>query len=1209
MPDHIVNRGRIVQALREELVGPAPHGPEVDTAVPVVIRTVEESYGPRVQKGSGEEIILRERPIIRYGVGVLFPMQPQSPEMDLQESQAEPDASDDPESRMLAMLASEGADATEDAALSRLDMLSPEARHTLESADERQAPDDGADDPAEFDLSSANVANPSSMGISFLVRLLPGSILHIDASGGRYDPRDVRIAGKTHRWWLRRPVTIAAVVRASDLCSTSTGRVLPRSTDIQATNTEGMDINLEVYSRPWGDPSDCVRLLTVCLINRAVGTHSKDELCLFQSHFKARVSDASGQVGEHVLPYPVVHGHALDDEEQSIALLYRRATTFAIGHGCAADWWARPGARCPGQVSAECMPVTETPSITPDIRRPNGSPVEISMAVLAGLVQGSDGMADLEELITLYENWIAKRREEVPALPSAVQAAASRHLAECAGCALRMAEGLRYLRTNAQALRAFRLANHAMLLQQICGRQPTRYIQEYNPKVGRDEFTSPYVKPDPSKPSDGIGKWRAFQMGFLLMGLRSSGDGTAPDRETVELIWFPTGGGKTEAYLALSAFSIFMRRLRDPQDTGVQVLMRYTLRLLTAQQFQRAAGLICAMDYLRKGLRSELGEGEFSIGIWLGSATTPNTREDAVKTLGELMKGSRQTENRLVVARCPWCGAQIGPRDKATSGKAAKGQNPVPGYVRSGFTVAFKCPDAACEFRNGMPVYVIDEDIYEKRPSMVIGTVDKFAMLGWRPEARALFGLDENGDRKYSPPGLILQDELHLISGPLGSIVGLYESVIEELCTDRRGGKRVKPKVVSSTATIRRYQEQVKALFARDSVVLFPPPGLDAGDSFFARYAQDEQGNLQPGRMYVGVHAPALKTLQMAQVRAMSALLQAPESLTPEERDPWWTMLVFHNSLRELGGTRSLIQSYVGVYTKSLLNRTGKTIEHARRLWDVRELTGRLRSDEVPKALAALQIPCTDTLKRPIDICLASNIMEVGVDIDRLSLMVVVAQPKATSQYIQVTGRIGRRWWERPGLVVTLYSATRPRDRSHFERFRSYHQQLYAQVEPTSVTPFSPPALERALHAIMVVYARQAGDRALAKSPLPYPEEAMKELRALLEERVRKVDPEELETLRAMFERRTGEWKRWQRRGWKAAPKDSEVGLLREAGVFTDSMAAQISWAMPMSMRDVDAECDADISEAYLRDLPFPASDQTQDAPEQEVEREVIPSA
>jgi hypothetical protein len=481
-----------------------------------------------------------------------------------------------------------------------------------------------------------------------------------------------------------------------------------------------------------------------------------------------------------------------------------------------------------------------------------------------------------------------------------------------------------------------------------------------------------------------------------------------------------------------------------------------------------------------------------------------------------------------------------------------------------------------------LPLYVIDEDIYETRPALVIGTVDKFAMLAWKPQARSLFGIAEDGTRAYSPPGLIIQDELHLISGPLGSMVGLYEPIIEELCTDRRGQQAAKPKIVSSTATIRSYAEQVQGLYARDRTSLFPPPGLDADDSFFARVARRPDGTLERGRIYAGVHAPGLGSLQTVQVRTFSALLQAPQPMAAAERDPWWTLLLFFNSLRELGTTLTLFQSDIpDLLRGALRQRLGISFQDVRQLRKILELTGRLPGDEVPKAISALEVPTVSQQGQAVDVCLASNIIEVGVDIDRLSLMAVVGQPKTTSQYIQVTGRVGRKS-DRPGLVVTIYTASKPRDRSHFEKFRSYHERLYAQVEPTSVTPFSRPALDRAAHAVIASYVRQLGDSDQAESPYPFPAALVAAVSHILQQRASTVDPDELAALRRIIQRRGDEWQRWQRLKWDGAIHAEDMPLMRPAGAYVTPENVRVSWATPQSLRNVDAECQAEITQLYM---------------------------
>ena len=347
----------------------------------------------------------------------------------------------------------------------------------------------------------------------------------------------------------------------------------------------------------------------------------------------------------------------------------------------------------------------------------------------------------------LYEEWVEQRIEEIPALDPRYHRAAQKHMAECQKCVDRMKQGLYYLKTVPNARRAFQLTNHAMLFQQIySGREPRKY--QFDPQTATVTFSPPYPTLNIMQPKTDRGKWRAFQIAFLLMTVNSTADPRSPDRELVELIWFPTGGGKTEAYLGLAAFAMFLRRLENKDDIGTQVLMRYTLRLLTAQQFQRASSLICAMEYLRRRNEVELGRHEFSIGVWLGMTTTPNTRDEAITVLNSLTRNEKYVENKFLVNKCPWCRAQMGPIKHAKS-ERSKAPISVLGYRRQGKTVIFHCPDHHCEFNKGLTIYVIDEDIYEKPPTMLIGTVDKFALVAWKDKVRSIFGINPEGKREF----------------------------------------------------------------------------------------------------------------------------------------------------------------------------------------------------------------------------------------------------------------------------------------------------------------------------------------------------------------------------------------------------------------------------------------------------------------------------
>ena len=1158
--DHFSSRSAITRALVGELLGPAPVGKDIDCSHPVSFPSLAESYGPWRQKDTGEEILQRDPPTKRYGLGVLYPYGAIEEEKDLD------DAGADGTGLIAAGSARDHQEVGEEPATDKLHRGLAEGGASLSGG----SGDWGSTD---LDLSLANTYRPSSMAVSFLAEFPEGAKLVLEASAGRYRAFPVRVADRELLWWLRSSAGLRAEYGADAISAVGSSPV--RSADLSGENLGGLDIRFEVYSRPFGNNPHC-RLVTAALVNRSEADTPRDQSCLFQAGFRASVLSPLGN--SHILSYPGPPLSRLDDEERSLELLYRNEPTFAVGHGCAAGW-DRSGVERAKEVRAEAIPFYERPSITPEVVGIDGRPIEVSMAILAGLEETTSELGILDEIVNQYESWIVAKESEAGELTGEFAEAANRHIAQCKSCALRMRRGAQYLRGNSLAARAFRFANLAILMQQAYSRRLPRRAR-YDPEQKRILFDEDFQTVDLMGPGPGQGKWYAFQIAFLLMAVESVAEPESSNRETVELIWFPTGGGKTEAYLGLAAFAQFMRRLNNPDDNGVHVIMRYTLRLLTTQQFQRASRLVCAMEIIRRGHPDELGIRPFSIGMWVGRRNSPNSREEARRLLTALAKGDPYAQNTFVLDRCPWCGAQMGPLDSGT--RLPRLISKVIGYKQKGVTVIFHCPDRMCEFADSLPVYVIDEDIYEERPSMIIGTVDKFALLAWQPEARALFGIDKNGERSCSPPGLIIQDELHLISGPLGSMVGLYEAVIEELCTDHRSDGGVRPKIVCSTATIRRHAEQIRALYAREDVMLFPPPGLDAADSFFARYAVDSEGERLPGTIYVGIHAPGLGSMQTVQVRTFTALLQAPMLLPEEDRDPWWSLLVFFNSLRELGTTLSLLQSDIPDYQKALLYRLDPGIRQRRDFWEVLELTGRASSEDVPKAIAALEVAFPSRKPRPVDVCLASSILEVGVDIERLSLMSVVGQPKTTSQYIQVTGRIGRKWKERPGLVVTIYAASKPRDRSHYEKFRSYHQRLYAQVEPTSVTPFSPPALDRALHAVMVAYVRQAGDEAIAKSPFPFPEVLIEELRRVLLPRVEAVDPSEAANFQRVFDSRARQWKHWQRTKWRASWSDADPGLLRTAGEYAAPENAQVSWPTPQSMRTVDAEC--------LAEIPVPAS-------------------
>ncbi len=1089
---------------------------------------------------------------------------------------------------------------------------------------------DTADD---FEVTSPDVRHPSTIGISFCVHLDEDGQVTVRlpqsrrfswqyeestpfALNGRYELCKRRWLAEDGRAmeapvWRRLPAVIPDTSLTFARSEFISGKVIRRD----VTMPEGCPLKLrvELFPRQVQNRDD-LWLLTIVLRNTSLsaGKQEAREFILYQTFFEVNIH--RGQFEKYPESRrPFAH---LDPEEQSLALLYRESATWGIGHGCAAGWNAEPG-ETPKVIFADVLPAVQLPSMTPEIKV-DGNPVRLSMRDLAALPDEGAGPAwqSLEDLAAGYATWINLKLQEAGTLVPHLAAVAERHLIACTMCLDRINAGIRLLRNDAGVRRAFRLTNLAMLLQQIATKQlprrPLGWNQGLRIVLPQGSNRSPRnVYDDRAEDESRLGSWRAFQIAFLLMSLDGLCD-NLEDRETVDLIWFPTGGGKTEAYLAVMAFYMFHERLMmgdgdtGPRCDGTNVLMRYTLRMLTTQQFQRAASLICAMEYLRRNPAYH-GMGNipgrlFSLGLWIGGDGSPNKIKEARNEIAEFRRGT-VAGNPLVLTECPWCRAEIGRYDGAKpsvrprlsdadwNARRTKGitDDPTEGP-------RLQCPDPDCFFGaefEYLPVEVIDERIYRNSPSLVIATADKLAMISYRPGdsthpgASSLFGRRFIGgvlQQVSNPPGLIIQDELHLISGPLGTMYALYEGVFERLCSIKQDDSWIKPKIIASTATIRGAADQVKTLYARPQTQLFPNPGLLMGDSFFGEYARDEQKQLRDGRLYLGIHASDYGSVLTTQVRSFSTALFAPWSFTPENRDPWWTLLAFYNSIRELSGAKTLFDSDIRSRLKFMFNREGFT-DRRRNLRIVEELTSRLSQAEIVGMMDRLSAPYNGTNDGDaIDACLASNIIEVGVDIDRLSLMGVVGQPKTTATYIQVTGRIGRRWWERPGLVLMIYNPSKSRDRSHFEQFHSYHRRLYERVEPTTATPFALSAIQRGLPGALIAWSRQYKD-ASVQNYSAY----LSSLEAgyqLLCDRCQTVQtPEDQSRSLAELERILNEleWK-WQQnpQEWEEFPPamDGEY-LMLWPGQFATLLQKRRGVVVPSSMRQVDRSAELNITQGY----------------------------
>lgn len=810
--------------------------------------------------------------------------------------------------------------------------------------------------------------------------------------------------------------------------------------------------------------------VTIMIVNN-YNESPKGENCIFQPHISVSTE-------KNEFSFCEINNSTdtklMDDEELSLALLYRNKKTYGTGLGTSVGWKIDEHRR--GVIYSNYFPETEVPSMDFDLPKETCISKEtLSIKFLSDLNKTSkiEKIEKLNQFISSYENWIIKIGKGISQISDDLQAQAKRNIQNCKKACERMQAGISELASNNTAWDAFAIANRAMYMQRE--HLKIQYEMSNKDRYPYDEELAGVLEKINYNDTEDIYYWRPFQLAFFLMSIKSMTNDTDEYRDIVDLIWFPTGGGKTEAYLALTAFTIFYRRLSYLEiSNGTTVIMRYTLRLLAAQQFTRAATLICACEYIRlnkpknnaKYISYSLGSDPITIGLWIGGNHTPNKNDKARENLDKLissneynLKENMEKFNKFQVLKCPWCGTKL------VKGKENDRMTGIWGYKMKGKHFYMSCPNELCDFNSNLPIQIIDEELYLNPPTLLFGTVDKFAMLPWKSEVGNFFA----SNNRNRAPELIIQDELHLISGPLGTMVGLYETAINALCQQ----KGVKPKIVASTATIRRAKEQCSVLYNRD-VVQFPSPGIDSDDSFFARELLIDYENGRFGRKYVGL-MPSGKTKAMMEVRAISALLQKVNimDLSDDERDKLWTLTIYFNSLKDLGKCTTLIEDDVRDFIKRSAYRLG-TARDARLLGRADELTSRVSTTELNDTLDKLEKLCyskenIQNRKYASNTLLATNMISVGIDVARLNVMLLVGQPKLTSEYIQASSRIGRSY---PGVAFTLYDGSKSRDRSHYEQFESYHDSFYKFVEPTGATPFSEPARNRALHAVIVSIMR-----------------------------------------------------------------------------------------------------------------------------------------
>jgi hypothetical protein len=910
----------------------------------------------------------------------------------------------------------------------------------------------GADDDETPDRSASGARYlPSSMGLSLLVEAQTEP-LRVTCRWGDYHREEGEGNGgrKAVRWRREQRAVSCAVP-------------LIQGPPIGLPDADGLELARQIRETQIRDETGDRKVLAVSLflVNRR--SPSEEE---FEDQAMAFQAEVEVESTTPIVARIDLSGRDGDDVDARIAdLHYRDVVDWAVGHNVSVVADVDTDDSTCSRVRTCWLPTAFVSRLVPgDI-----ADVELGMEALAALPDATSAQRALENLPRLYRDWIEQQQIPLSDLSSRRRDVATALLAEARRAVGRIEDGITLL-ADARVLDSFRLMNQALA---AAGRRR---------RPGEDP------------------RWYPFQLAFILLNLPGLVTPAHDDREIVDLLFFPTGGGKTEAYLGLAAFVMVWRRLSRPGlgGCGLAVLMRYTLRLLTLDQLGRAAAVVCALELARRVDPAKLGTWPLEIGLWVGRGATPNRmgevgNNDEHTARIQVLRYARDSSSfpPIPIDSCPWCSEKLKSDAFRLVPDSAHPTN-----------LLLVCSNRRCDFSRapGLPVLTVDEPIYRRLPAFLIATVDKFAAMPWEGSVASFFGrvdrADEEGfygptelGRGYQlpaplpPPDLIIQDELHLISGPLGSIAGLYETALETLCCREIEGRRIRPKLIASTATVRRAQTQIQALFDRSGTAIFPPPGPSRSDSFFA------QNDFAPerSRFYLGLAAPG-RSPKVLFLRASTTLAAAAQRLWDEEggvsaygpdkvnpADPYMTAIAYFNALRELGSARRIVEDEVRLRATRYgsRQRIGDTVQRLadRTIRDPLELTSRIPTAQVSDTKARLNQAFDK--KDAVDVALATNMISVGLDVTRLGLMLVSGQPKTVGEYIQATSRVGRNP-ERPGLVVALLNVHKPRDRSHYERFSFWHAAFYRAVEATSVTPFAPRALDRGLAAVVVAMARLA---------------------------------------------------------------------------------------------------------------------------------------
>ena len=898
---------------------------------------------------------------------------------------------------------------------------------------------------------------------------------------------------------------------------------------------------------------------------------------------------------EHLRPYHTTNLDIDHDTERvKLDYLYRDIKDYALGHGCSVDW---PKSGKVEHIWTEFLPTYETPDIETIPRKKyedyvdgkpapylkNNQNLQFGWLSIYSATTDDEVRNGLKDFVNCYADWIKTTGKHID------DDQAKENLSKCQSDLNRMIANIDGILNKEENMQCFRLMNAAMFMQ-LWHKNTNDKESVRNTKITKGFYSTIYSSTT-EQPA-----WRPFQLAFILLNLdgiiqHPDDNGWTKRNEYVDLVWFPTGGGKTEAYLGIIAMAIIYRRLtKGREGYGVTAIMRYTLRLLTAQQFERALYLIMALEQIRQFENSSLGDEPISIGLYVGDASLPNKRKELNREVSAWQNGQN---SKIPLKKCPWCGDDIVYQENR--------------FVCRGSTD--RCSFRARAKGKGIPVCLCDEDIYETPPTLLFGTVDKFAQLAHAVstntpsnDSRRLLGKRQNAT-DCLPPDLIIQDELHLLLGPLGSATAMFECAIDQLCT--KNG--VRPKIISSTATTRNTGLQIRALYDRE-VDIFPKNGVSYDDSFFAFYNRtlNEKGEVEfvSKRKYIGI-MPTGRTQMTTQMRLAAILLvhraifeykHSNDTGFEHVADFYYSVISYFNSLKELGKTDAQFYTEYTKYVRRLFKRVmryGKMLDCYYALNEMKEveLSGRIHGDEINKKFEEVGRTWTrenrmDESLTPPDFIMATNMISVGLDVNRFNTIIMNSMPRNIAEYIQASSRVARK---DIGLVLTLHNPFRARDVSHYERFRETHEKLYYYVEPISITPFSQKSIDKYFPLYLATIVRHTYD-AIANCQSAYKlndllkNEILTKVKTYFEEkysRISQLDGLEKGLLNEMqknyilafTKKALDEWERKKRNGpldyYKS--RDKVEYLFLSPSEYDEVKEGKL-WIVPQSLRTIEPE-------------------------------------